>query len=288
MSNPLGRTIGNYNVTNQFEGKQMFFGTEEETEERVVLKRYSYNAGYYLTEDERETLDKICHKNIVMPLDIVQDPPYTYIVYEYFPSISLAEYVREKGRLEMEEIREILIQVLAGYKELIKRNLLHRNIKPDNILIIQQDTLTAKLCDMEMKEKMSYAGELYTAPEISLKSGVFPSTADIWSLGAVLYFMANGKPPGKGVQKGDVPVKKDMASYCHDLIARCLEPDPYKRILFEEITKHSFVVEEPVKEPASAEEHKTQRFYDPWRVVKFIQGKPRTKTRPSIHLLLRY
>jgi len=264
MEDLVGRVIENYRIESQIKNKPMFIGMDIKSNIKVAIKRYSFNAHNYLIKSEILTLTKIYHKHLITPLDILEYSSHVFVIYEYSPGESLTDYVHRKKNLEINEVKEITRQLLHGYKALVKNNLLHRNIKPDNVLIVQKNPLMVKLCDIGIKQKESYVNEFYIAPEIQLMKGRSNIMSDIWSFGAVIYFMVNGKSPGKQLE--------EAKSNVDDLIKKCLEYEPSKRISLEQIERLPFITES--NEVNSLEEQKGQHFYyDPWRVVKFIMGK---------------
>lgn len=80
-------------------------------------------------------------------LDIIEGKSETYVVYEYFPNITLENHVNEKGKLTEDEVRMITKQVVEGYMEFKRHGIHHKNINPKSILLTQEKESIIKLYD---------------------------------------------------------------------------------------------------------------------------------------------
>jgi serine/threonine protein kinase len=190
-------------------------------------------------------LQRVRHKNILTPLEVVEEGKEMYAMYEYSSGESLENYVVRKGSLLESEVKDIVRQVVAIYKELIKEDIVHKNIKPRNILLEGESVC---LCDFEVAKKV-LDKELYIAPEIRSNPTTFTSKS-IWSIGAVTYFMINGKSPKHETKDNKIDKKvngysaKAITPYCLDFISKCLQYEVSKRLTFKEMIIHPFISEQ--------------------------------------------
>ena len=168
-----------------------------------------------LVEDEsfvarfkRESLAaaSLSHPNIVNIYDVGEENGVYYIVMEYVNGKTLKEYIREKGRLEWEEAVRIAAQICSALKHAHKNGIVHRDIKPQNILISEDGTV--KVADFGIARAVSSAtvtiaganvmGSVhYFSPE-QARGGYVDEKSDIYSLGIVLYEMVTGNVPFEG------------------------------------------------------------------------------------------
>lgn len=154
---------------------------------------------------------QLSHWNTVEVLDYGRTEDGTfYYVMEYLPGMSLAELVNKHGPLPPERIVHFLLQVCDSLREAHEAGLVHRDIKPENIVITQRGGVydVAKILDFGLVEpitgehqpRLTPAGfitgsPLYLSPEQASGSTVSDPRSDIYSLGAVTYFMLTGRPP---------------------------------------------------------------------------------------------
>ncbi len=168
-----------------------------------------------LVEDEsfvarfkRESLAaaSLSHPNIVNIYDVGEENGVYYIVMEYVNGKTLKEYIREKERLEWEEAVRIAAQICSALKHAHKNGIVHRDIKPQNILISEDGTV--KVADFGIARAVSSAtvtiaganvmGSVhYFSPE-QARGGYVDEKSDIYSLGIVLYEMVTGNVPFEG------------------------------------------------------------------------------------------
>jgi hypothetical protein len=183
--------------------------------------------------------------HVVRVLDSGSEGDHQYIVYEYVEGVKLGELV-QAGRLDPLQALAIAIQVARALEEADRKDVVHRDIKPDNI-IFTPDGLV-KVTDFGIGRLMTvtrvtvtgqFLGTVsYTAPEQA--RGRSDIRADIYSLGVTLFEMLAGELPFKSEtptnlmrmhEEAPPPLEKltDVPEPIIDLIARCLEKDPDKR-----------------------------------------------------------
>lgn len=149
------------------------------------------------------------HKNLISVYDVGEDPEtgLCYIIMDYVPGGSLSDKIKESGRLPIQEAVSIATQIASGLDAAHRRGLVHRDVKPDNILFDADGT--PKLADLGIAKHESdtgtmvtMAGEIigtpaYMSPEQLMDSHRIDARADIYSLGVVLYEMLAGIRPNR-------------------------------------------------------------------------------------------
>ena len=154
---------------------------------------------------EAQSSASLVHNNIVSVYDVGEENGLNYMVMEYVDGITLKDYIKEKGALPWQEACDFAIQIGQGIQEAHARNIIHRDIKPQNILMTKDKTL--KVTDFGIARAV--AGETnavggtalgsvhYISPE-QARGGYTDARSDIYSLGIVLYEMLTGKVPFDG------------------------------------------------------------------------------------------
>ena len=144
----------------------------------------------------------LAHLNVVQVYDVGEDERGLFIVLEYVEGETLAATLRRCGRLPPEEAVRIGIQVCAGLEQAHAAGLVHRDIKPQNILLSRDGT--AKISDFGIARRLDGTGltehgavlgsASYLAPEQARGEPV-SAAADLYALGVVLYELLTGRPP---------------------------------------------------------------------------------------------
>lgn len=154
---------------------------------------------------EAQSSASLVHNNIVSVYDVGEENGLNYMVMEYVDGITLKEYIKNKGALPWQEACDFAIQIGQGINEAHSINIIHRDIKPQNILMTKDKTL--KVTDFGIARAV--AGETtvvggsalgsvhYISPE-QARGGFTDARSDIYSLGIVLYEMLTGKVPFDG------------------------------------------------------------------------------------------
>lgn len=154
---------------------------------------------------EMKTLARLDHPNLVRAYDAGQDGSVHFLVTEYVPGKDLRKMVRAQGRLDMATAAKIICQVAAGLQHAHDQGLIHRDVKPGNVLVTSDGT--AKLSDLGLAGPLE--GDLENDPRFGKIAGTAdylspdhiqapfdPTPAwDIYSLGCTLYYAVTGKVP---------------------------------------------------------------------------------------------
>jgi tRNA A-37 threonylcarbamoyl transferase component Bud32 len=151
---------------------------------------------------EARSVAKFSHPNVVSVIDAGEDGGHPYIVFEYIEGETLKQRISRNGALDPQEAIAYAIEIARGLSVAHARNMVHRDIKPQNILIDHEGR--AKLTDFGISRQLEQDGMTatgrvlgttdYVAPEQAMGRKVDPRT-DIYSLGVVLYEMLIGQVP---------------------------------------------------------------------------------------------
>ncbi|MCE7001337.1 serine/threonine protein kinase [Kibdelosporangium philippinense] len=186
---------------------------DERLDRTVAIKQLLMRAGL----SESQTADarrramregriaaRLQHRNAIALFDVAEHDGDPCLIMEYLPSLSLSGLLAERGTLSPEETAQIGVQVATGLTAAHAAGIVHRDVKPGNILI--DDTGTVKITDFGISRStddgtmtQSSVGMLagtpaYLAPEVA--RGQDPTRAsDVFSLGATLYHAIEGQPP---------------------------------------------------------------------------------------------
>ena len=213
---------------------------------------------------EISILKKLKHDFIVEMINFHWDSSYIYIIMEYCGGGDLSKYIKKHGKLPEKICQRFLQQLGSALKFLRSENISHMDLKPQNILItINHPKISGpvlKLADFgfaqtfnsnEIKHAMR-GSPLYMAPEMFLGCP-YDAKVDLWSVGVILYECLFGKAPYKSETLEElvakikseqpivIPKGHKITDTCRDLLARCLERDPQRRIEYEEFFNHQFL-----------------------------------------------
>ncbi|QDS86685.1 Serine/threonine-protein kinase PrkC [Rosistilla ulvae] len=164
----------------------------------------SYLARFQL---EAKAIASLNHENVVRAYDIDNDGDLHYIVMEYVSGDDLQQMVKRKGPLSFVKAANYIAQAARGLQHAHERGLIHRDVKPANLLVNKEGTV--KLLDMglallesEDDHSLTVANNEnvlgtadYLAPEQALDSHKVDHRVDIYGLGCTFYFLLTGRPP---------------------------------------------------------------------------------------------
>ena len=196
--------------------------------------------------------------NIVKIFETYETKKHICIVMEYICAGDLLSYIKKRSKLQEPVAKFIFKQIILALKYIHENNIVHRDIKLDNILIDLDNNI--KICDFGVS-KIINKGDImfeqcgtpaYIAPEILLNKGYEGFGVDVWSAGVVLYAMLSGTVPFKGTNikelhnliiSGNYQEIKNISKEASHLIKNILEIDPKKRITTENILNHPWLID---------------------------------------------
>jgi serine/threonine protein kinase len=163
---------------------------------------------------ESQAAASLSHQNIVSIYDVGIDDDIHYIVMEYIEGRTLKQIIREKGRLNPAQAADIAQQICKALVHAHKNHIVHRDIKPHNILVTKDGT--AKVTDFGIARAVtsstvtntgSVIGSVhYFSPE-QARGGYIDEKSDLYSLGIVLYEMVTGRVPFEGESPISIALK---------------------------------------------------------------------------------
>lgn len=170
-----------------------------------VLKREFSEDRNFITKFriEAQSAAGMAHANIVNVYDVGDENGIYYIVMELVEGITLKQYIDRKGALEYKEAVSIAIQIAQGIEAAHRHNIIHRDIKPQNIIISREgkvkvtDFGIAKVTNTDTVHSMAMGSVHYISPE-QARGGYSDVTSDIYSFGITLYEMCAGRVPFDG------------------------------------------------------------------------------------------
>lgn len=198
------------------------------------------------------------HPNIVQLVDIQKDELFYYIFLEFCPFGTLYDYIIQKNRLTEIESAIFFKQLLLGLQYIHSKNVGHRDLKLENILLDHFGTI--KISDFGLSKLLSSDSEgltktpcgspCYASPECLSGSPYDCKKSDIWSCGVILYTITSGHLPWtcrtqsklfSQIKKGNYKIPNFISDTCSDLISKMMTVDNDKRISIEEAINHPFL-----------------------------------------------
>jgi eukaryotic-like serine/threonine-protein kinase len=203
---------------------------------------------------EAETAAQLNHPNIVPIYTVEERDNLVYFVMAYIKGDNLGQRLQQHGPIAPVEVRRILREVADALSYAHNRNVIHRDIKPDNI-IIDEETGRAMVTDFGIARALTDSGDsrltatgmaigtpAYMSPEQSAGDSAIDGRSDLYSLGVVGYQMLCGQPPFvanntpsmlvKHLSEKPIPVDERWPDLPQDLsraVMMCLEKDPAHR-----------------------------------------------------------
>lgn len=180
---------------------------------KVLKQEFSENANFVSKfRIEAQAAAGLMHPNIVNVYDVGEENGIYYIVMELVEGITLKKYIEKKARLSVKEAVSIAIQVSMGIEAAHNNHIIHRDIKPQNIIISKEgkvkvtDFGIAKAATSNTITSNVMGSVHYTSPE-QARGGYSDEKSDIYSLGITLYEMLTGRVPFNGETTVAIAIK---------------------------------------------------------------------------------
>ncbi|XP_062091271.1 serine/threonine-protein kinase ATG1a [Humulus lupulus] len=214
---------------------------------------------------EISILRTIDHPNIIRLLEAIETDEKIYLVLEYCDGGDLSGYINRHGRVSEAVARHFMRQLAAGLQVLQEKHLIHRDLKPQNLLLSTHESIPLlKIGDFGFARSLMPQGladtlcgsPLYMAPEI-IKNQKYDAKADLWSVGAILFQLVTGRPPFDGnsqlqlfeniITSTELQFPAGSLEVLHpDCVNLCrclLRQNPVERLTFKEFFSHKFLRE---------------------------------------------
>ena len=198
---------------------------------------------------EAQSAAGLSHPNIVNVYDVGDDGNLHYIVMELVEGITLKSFIERKGKLEIKEAVGIAIQIAQGMEAAHANHIIHRDIKPQNIIISKEgkvkvtDFGIAKAASSNTITSNAMGSVHYISPE-QARGGYSDEKSDIYSLGVTLYEMLIGKVPFEGdnavsvallhIQGEATPLRQldpTIPPSLDKIVQKCMQKKPERRYL---------------------------------------------------------
>ncbi len=217
---------------------------------KVLKSEFSEDTGFVSKfRVEAQSAAGLTHPNIVNVYDVGDDNGIYYIVMELIEGITLKKYIEKKGNLPVKEAVSIAIQVAQGIEAAHNNHIIHRDIKPQNIMISREgkvkvtDFGIARAASSHTINGNAMGSVHYISPE-QAKGGYIDEKSDIYSLGITLFEMITGKVPFEGDSTVSVALQhineempnprnyvEELPISVEKIIAKCTQKKPERRYL---------------------------------------------------------
>ena len=215
---------------------------------KILKNEYSEDAKFVTKfRQEAQAIACLSHPNIVGVYDVGQEQDMHYIVMEFVDGITLKKYIEQKGKLSVREAVGIGLQIANGLEAAHANHIIHRDIKPQNILISKDGT--AKVSDFGIAKAASsntitanaMGSVHYISPE-QARGGFSDEKSDIYSLGITMFEMLTGRVPFNGETTVAIAIKHiqeempspkefvpEIPSSVASIVLKCCQKSPDRR-----------------------------------------------------------
>jgi len=212
---PGGRKIANFKILRKIDKGAMgtVYKAKQMLMDRVVALKVLSDK---LAKDkefknrfikEARAIGMLKHPNIIQGIDVGEWEGKMYFAMEFVNGETVYKFLKRGGKMDERRSLEIVLQIARALDYVHGKGLVHRDIKPDNIMI-SRETQEAKLCDLGLVKHPGYSGDTqegrslgtpnYISPEQARGEASVDIRSDLYSLGATLYHMVVGEVPFRG------------------------------------------------------------------------------------------
>ena len=215
---------------------------------KVLKEEFAFDENFVSKfKMEAQSAARLSHPNIVSVYDVVDEDVYHYIVMELIEGITLKNYIENKGYLESKEAIGIALQVGQGIAAAHEQHIIHRDIKPQNMIISRDgkvkvaDFGIARAVSSQTMNATAVGSVHYISPE-QARGGYCDERSDIYSFGITMYEMVTGRVPFEGdntvtvalahLEEPVTPPSQyvpDMSRAMEQIILKCTQKRPDRR-----------------------------------------------------------
>lgn len=265
----MEQNIGKYKYTDVPIGygsfSSVYKGTDKLTGQIVAIKKinlkFNKNLNKEQIESEINIMKHLEHKHIVKMYDSLYDAhDNVYLIMEYCSKGNLSDFLK-KAPMKEKYVKFYMKQISEATNYLYQHNIIHRDIKPQNIMMFSDKIIKltdfgfAKIFksdnDDDVMSQTICGSPIYMAPEI-IKCNEYSIKTDLWSIGVVFYEMLIGRLPYKAkthielINKIEsepvyIPMNISISNECKDLLFKLLQSNPNKRISWKAFFKHKWL-----------------------------------------------
>ncbi|TYR82676.1 Stk1 family PASTA domain-containing Ser/Thr kinase [Priestia megaterium] len=226
---------------------------------------------------EAQSATSIAHPNIVSIYDVGEEEDIYYIVMEYVPGMTLKQYILQESPLSLEKAIHIMTQITSAIAHAHQFGIIHRDIKPQNILIDHDDTvkvtdfgIAVALSSTTITHTNSVLGSVhYLSPE-QARGGLANKKSDIYSLGVVLFELLTGRVPFSGESAVSIALKHLQTETPSPKKWNVAIPQSVENVVLKATTKDPFYrynsveeLEEDLRSAVHPNRHNEQKFIVP-------------------------
>lgn len=245
--------------------------TGEQWAIKTINKDKAGSSALKLLEREVAILKRVTHKNIIQLYEVFETSKRMYLVMEFCEGGELADILKEKKYFMESEVKIITKELASAIAYLHKKDIVHRDLKLENILVKKlpdatnpEDKLQIKVTDFGLSITKSGVGHdnmmqdfcgtpSYMAPEI-IDNKTYSQQCDVWALGVMIYTLFCGSMPFRSkdedtlyelIKKGELDFSDEMWNEVSDQAKSCLQKminvDPAHRLSASEVLDHNWI-----------------------------------------------
>ena len=215
---------------------------------KILRKEYREDESFVRKfQREAQAAAGLMHPNVVNVYDVGEDRGLYFMVMELVEGITLKEYIEKKGVLSANETISIAIQIASGIQAAHQKHIIHRDIKPQNVIISKEgkvkvtDFGIAKAATSNTISSNAMGSVHYTSPE-QARGGFSDEKSDVYSTGITMYEMVTGRVPFDGDSTVSIAIKHlqeeimppseyipEIPYSLEQIILKCTKKNPDKR-----------------------------------------------------------
>lgn len=238
--------------------------TQKEYAMKVIEKSRTVDKGA-LFQTEVDVMKQLSHENVIKFVSSHEDEGHYYLVSDLYTGGELFDHIVENHHFSEKIASSIVHDVLMGMQHCHSQNIVHLDIKPENLVLKSQDPNSKVVlidfgCARKVEPGKKYRDRVgtpyYVAPQMLEhnfeKSVEILKACDMWSIGIITFVMVTGRPPFSGsdnsriyarIRRGEFkyPKEQDLSDELKDLISKLLCKDSKERLTVDEALRHPWV-----------------------------------------------